>query len=321
MGRGPKLELLGELSAEEASNVLDIAIEDRTSFSQLLPHVHRNSRRTFSFPVPALSLQSSLEVRIRDVPLLGSGLRVPPNFALDGRATSIGSRLSGWARIGWLPTRRLRLRIEDEKGGRGRTRTEAAALTGRGLPFSFNLRAAGLRGSSIVVSARLPDGRWLPLPDSPLLLERAVASGRAKPVRLAAWTDRSARVCRRARALERAASADVIIPVYRGREETLACIDSVLATIGDEARIIVVDDATDDAALAAALDELAAAGKITLLRNTQNQGFVASVNRALALHPTHDAVLLNSDTLVFADWLARLRAAAYSAASSELSRR
>ncbi len=313
VGRGPKLELLGELSAEEASNVLDIAIEDRTSFSQLLPHVHRNSRRTFSFPVPALSLQSSLEVRIRDVPLLGSGLRVPPNFALDGRATSIGSRLSGWARIGWLPTRRLRLRIEDEKGGRGRTRTEAAALTGRGLPFSFNLRAAGLRGSSIVVSARLPDGRWLPLPDSPLLLERAVASGRAKPVRLAAWTDRSARVCRRARALERAASADVIIPVYRGREETLACIDSVLATIGDEARIIVVDDATDDAALAAALDELAAAGKITLLRHTQNQGFVASVNRALALHPTHDAVLLNSDTRVFADWLVRLRAAAYSA--------
>jgi hypothetical protein len=36
------------------------------------------------------------------------------------------------------------------------------------------------------------------------------------------------------------------------------------------------------------------------------------VNRALALHPTHDAVLLNSDTLVFDDWLARLRAAAYS---------
>jgi glycosyltransferase involved in cell wall biosynthesis len=39
---------------------------------------------------------------------------------------------------------------------------------------------------------------------------------------------------------------------------------------------------------------------------------VSTANRGLALHPTHDAVLLNSDTLVFDDWLARLRNAAYS---------
>src|SRR6202043_140084 len=56
---------------------------------------------------------------------------------------------------------------------------------------------------------------------------------------------------------------------------------------------------------------LAAEGRITLLRNSQNQGFVSSVNRALAQHPAHDAVLLNSDTLVFDDWLSRLAAAAY----------
>ena len=105
----------------------------------------------------------------------------------------------------------------------------------------------------------------------------------------------------------------MIIPVYRGREATLACIDAVLATVDHTARLVVVDDATDDPALALALDALAANARITLLRNAENQGFVASVNRALALHPTHDAVVLNSDTLVFDDWLARLRAAAYSA--------
>ena len=37
-----------------------------------------------------------------------------------------------------------------------------------------------------------------------------------------------------------------------------------------------------------------------------------SANRGLRLHGTHDAVLLNSDTRVFADWLPRLKAAAYS---------
>ena len=56
-----------------------------------------------------------------------------------------------------------------------------------------------------------------------------------------------------------------------------------------------------------------AAGRITLLRNEKNLGFVGSVNRALALHSSHDIVLLNSDTLVFGDWLQRLSAAAYSA--------
>ncbi|MHB8478308.1 MAG: glycosyltransferase [Steroidobacteraceae bacterium] len=112
--------------------------------------------------------------------------------------------------------------------------------------------------------------------------------------------------------MRRAKLTDVIVPVHGGREETLACIDAVLATLDVTARLVVVDDATDDLALVAALDALAAQGRIRLLRNAENRGFVASVNRALALEPAHDAVLLNSDTRVFDDWLARLRLAAYS---------
>jgi GT2 family glycosyltransferase len=49
-----------------------------------------------------------------------------------------------------------------------------------------------------------------------------------------------------------------------------------------------------------------------LLRNERNLGFIGSVNRTLAMQSTHDLVLLNSDTLVFGDWLQRLSAAAYS---------
>jgi GT2 family glycosyltransferase len=85
-----------------------------------------------------------------------------------------------------------------------------------------------------------------------------------------------------------------------------------MATAGEHARVVVVDDASSDGALAAALDDLRATGNITLLRNESNLGFVRSVNRVLAMNSGQDVVLLNSDTLVFEDWLRRLSAAAYS---------
>ena len=311
VGRGAKLELVGELAPEEPSNVLAVRIDGKAGFSQLLRRaVSREHRRPFSFPTPKLNVHSHLDVRSRDAPLLGSGLCVPPKFALDARVSAKGNWLSGWARIGWLPTRRLRLRFEDEAGHRTAVAT-GPAFPGWGLPFRINMRAAGLRGSRILISAQLPDGRWEPLPDSPLLLERALLSSGHKPLRLRHWSAAPLRP-KLPRAL-RTDLTDVIIPIYRGREESLACIDSVLATVDHETRVVVVDDATDDSALADALDVLAADERITLLRNTENQGFVISVNRALALHPTHDVVLLNSDTLVFDGWLTRLRRAAYSA--------
>ncbi|NUB23204.1 glycosyltransferase, partial [Azospirillum formosense] len=107
---------------------------------------------------------------------------------------------------------------------------------------------------------------------------------------------------------------DVVVPVYRGREETLACLRSVFAAEDRTPReIIVIDDASPDADLVRDLAALAAEGRITLLRNARNLGFPATVNRGLALHPDRDAVLLNADTLVAGPWLERLRAAAWSA--------
>jgi GT2 family glycosyltransferase len=158
---------------------------------------------------------------------------------------------------------------------------------------------------------RLPNDRWLPLPDSPLLLAPAVQSQHDIVTRLPKWGRASTRKPSRAPAAKPPRFVDVIVPVYRGRDESLACLDTVLSTARRYARIIVVDDATDDPLLAAGLDELAAGGRIELLRNAENRGFVRSVNLGLALNPTHDAVILNSDTLVFGDWLRRLRKAAY----------
>ena len=104
---------------------------------------------------------------------------------------------------------------------------------------------------------------------------------------------------------------DIVVPVYQGLDATRRCLESVLASrCVTDFELVVVDDASPEPALSAWLDEVAAAGRITLHRNPENLGFVATVNRAMALHPERDAVLLNSDTEVANDWLDRLRACA-----------
>lgn len=107
-------------------------------------------------------------------------------------------------------------------------------------------------------------------------------------------------------------AVDVIVPVYKGYAETQACLKSVLASANRTAyRLIVVDDASPDPLLAAYLRKLASQGRITLLKQTVNAGFVQAVDRGLRLGPHRDAILLNADTVVHGDWLDRLRDAAY----------
>ncbi len=105
---------------------------------------------------------------------------------------------------------------------------------------------------------------------------------------------------------------DVVIPVYRDLAVTRRCLESVLADPdGLAGRIIVVDDCSPEPALSAWLASVAKAGRITLLRNRKNLGFVASVNAGMRAAGTHDVVLLNSDTEVPPGWLRRLTAQAY----------
>ncbi len=107
---------------------------------------------------------------------------------------------------------------------------------------------------------------------------------------------------------------DVVIPAYRGLSETKRCLDAVLADPNRPAgRVIVVDDCSPEPNLSAWLQELKSAGRILLLRNQRNRGFVASTNAGIEAAGEHDVVLLNSDTEVPPGWLARLAGHAYSA--------
>lgn len=106
---------------------------------------------------------------------------------------------------------------------------------------------------------------------------------------------------------------DVAVPVYRGHDETLRCIFSVLdsAPQNPPFRLVVINDRSPDARLAAKLKELASTGHIDLRENSENLGFVGSINVGLMAHPDRDVIILNSDTEVFGDWIARLRRTAY----------
>jgi GT2 family glycosyltransferase len=109
---------------------------------------------------------------------------------------------------------------------------------------------------------------------------------------------------------------DVIIPVYLGLDETRRCIKSVLSSVNEiGSEIIIINDASPDPELTRYLDSLPVTNKIRLVHNRENIGFVASVNLGMALNPSHDVVLLNSDTEVANNWLDRLNRAAHSSPS------
>ena len=107
---------------------------------------------------------------------------------------------------------------------------------------------------------------------------------------------------------------DIVVPVYRGLEETSRCIQSVVDNPQQSPyELILINDDSPEPEIHQFLREFAARHEhVTLLENESNLGFVATVNRGMSLNPAHDVILLNSDTEVANDWLDRISAAAYS---------
>lgn len=102
---------------------------------------------------------------------------------------------------------------------------------------------------------------------------------------------------------------DVLVPVYGGLQETLQCLHSVLtAPVRTPHRVIVINDAGPVPELNAMLRSLAARDLFVLEQHRSNQGFVRTVNHGLRISRDLDVVLLNSDTVVYGDWLDRLMA-------------
>jgi GT2 family glycosyltransferase/glycosyltransferase involved in cell wall biosynthesis len=99
-------------------------------------------------------------------------------------------------------------------------------------------------------------------------------------------------------------AADVVVPVYNAPEDLRACVASVLADLRPDVRLVLIDDASPDPAIAAYFAELGrlAHPQLVLLRNEHNLGFTGTANRGMQLSGAN-VVLLNSDTVVTRGWL------------------
>lgn len=101
----------------------------------------------------------------------------------------------------------------------------------------------------------------------------------------------------------------VIVPVYKGYADTLATIHSVLSNPqASEFCLLVINDASPEGLLSEKLRDLASKNLFEYLENETNLGFINSVNRGIDAFNEIDIILLNSDTLVYGNWLDRMLA-------------
>ena len=101
---------------------------------------------------------------------------------------------------------------------------------------------------------------------------------------------------------------DIIIPIYNSFEFVIKCVDSVLKN-SDNCRIILIDDYSTDKRIEEFLNQISKKKKedqeLIVLKNSQNLGFIKTVNRGYS-HTKNHFVILNSDTEVPTKWLDRL---------------
>jgi GT2 family glycosyltransferase/glycosyltransferase involved in cell wall biosynthesis len=104
----------------------------------------------------------------------------------------------------------------------------------------------------------------------------------------------------------------VVVPVHNAFAELAVCLRSLARHTTQPASLLLIDDASTDPRIGELLEMAAGFGGVRVLRNVENMGFTATVNRALR-SCIGDLVLLNSDTEVGPRWLEQLHARAYSA--------
>jgi glycosyltransferase involved in cell wall biosynthesis/GT2 family glycosyltransferase len=103
----------------------------------------------------------------------------------------------------------------------------------------------------------------------------------------------------------------IVVPVYNAYEDVLECVESIMADKKDDVPFLVVDDASPDDRIKAALEPMTGKRGFFYVKKSQNSGFVGSVNLAFRTGAPHDVVIVNSDLVLPPGWLERLQAAAY----------
>ncbi len=277
-----------------------LLINGADAFRQPTRHEIRLDGRAVKHRLPSFWREARvLEIRRGSAPLLGSPIAVDVILRTEGFVESAADGLHGWLWHPGEPERAPWVSILGGDGSRRRIRLKA---------FSERIESEAplARPRRLFIAAA-------DLPPGPIRLHgedgRALMGSPVAPRPRAARRRRGAATSR-----PRNPGFDVVIPVYRHLRRTMDCIDGVRATVPAGCRVVVVEDASPEPALVHAMDRLAQAGAITLLRNGENRGFPVSANRGIAACAGRDVILLNSDTLVAPGWAEALRAALTSAA-------
>jgi GT2 family glycosyltransferase len=100
-------------------------------------------------------------------------------------------------------------------------------------------------------------------------------------------------------------TTSIIIPVYNKVIYTQTCLEQLSTTLPDDfnGEIIVVDDGSSDETLPLLQRWAETDGRITVLRNPENIGFIMSCNRGAEAAQGEILIFLNNDTLPLPGWL------------------
>lgn len=99
----------------------------------------------------------------------------------------------------------------------------------------------------------------------------------------------------------------VVVVAYQSGPLLAECLESLRVQTMADHEVILVDNASSDGAVAAAMRDHP---QVQLIANTENLGFAAAVNQGARAARGRWLVLLNPDAFANRDWLARLLAAA-----------
>lgn len=99
---------------------------------------------------------------------------------------------------------------------------------------------------------------------------------------------------------------DIIVPVYNAREAVEACLRSLVRHTTVPHRVLIIDDASDEATAELLRAVAQRYPHVSCLRNAENIGYTRSVNRGMAASAAARVCVLNSDCAVTPRWLERL---------------
>lgn len=110
-------------------------------------------------------------------------------------------------------------------------------------------------------------------------------------------------------------SISIIVPIYRGYEDTKKCLESVIDSMSEGERLIIINDCSPEDEIVDYCLKFRGKENVVIINNNVNLGYVKSVNKGIHLSERDDVILLNSDTEVYSGWVNRLYAAAYTDSS------